>query len=100
MINDLAMYSNAFLRESESILSESEGASGTLEELLEIEGVLWAVAPCQASYPVTDHHVFPVRDIYFTGTQRITEYYPGIDWCRYKKNWGQMEPGTYNKSSL
>lgn len=90
-INDLAMYRADFLRSKTDYLKTVQFA--TLDELIQDhEGALFAMSQRQAVYPRIGWETSPPQDIYGTGTPRITEYYPGIDWYRYKKNWGQIKP--------
>lgn len=101
VINDLAMYRHDYLLSQADLIEEMTSTAGTQHSIDEMEGALYAVAPRKAAYPVTGHQVIgEARDVYHSGTQRITEYYPGIDWYRYKKNWGQMRAGTYKQSQL
>lgn len=101
-INDLAMYRADYLKSdiAESMMLMAGASSGTQHEIENVEGSLFSVAPTQASYPDCSHTVSGPTDHYLTGTPRITEYYPGIDWFRFKKNWGQLRAGEYDKLKL
>ena len=100
VINDLCMYRHDYLCRRRDIIREATETNQTQYAIEEVEGVLFALAERQASYPITSHTVDGPNDVYGTGTPRITEYYPGIDWYRYKKNWGQLRAGTYNTAQL
>lgn len=96
-INDLCMYSHSYLiSQKAEIMSQSDMT--VLQSICEYEGLLYALAPKQASYPNNGYYTdYPPSDIYGTGTPRITEHFPAIDWHRYKKNWGQLECGANYK---
>lgn len=89
-INDLGMYRADYLAKKAAWLEGVETA--TWEQLIyHWEGGLYAVAEKKASYPVTGWYMSEgPTDIYGRGTLRITEYYTGVDWYRYKRNYGQM----------
>lgn len=99
-INDLCMYRHDYLMsQKDTILGMTE--MSTPHAHAEIEGVLYALAPKQAEYPNVSYHTdTPPMDIYGTGTPRITEHFPAVDWHRYKKNWGQLHGGTYKNARL
>lgn len=100
-MNDLGMYRDDYLRGQADLIHEMSATNGSQYAIEEMEGVLYAVAQRRAKYPVRDVKVdMDARDIYQTGTPRITEYYPGIDWYRFKKNWGQLRGGEYKASVL
>lgn len=100
-INDLCMYRTGYLLEEKARLEEiSEAGGASRKGIVEMEGVLYAVAPRQAQYPTLGHQVTGPTDVYGTGTPRITEYYPGIDWYRFKKNWGHLAIGSFKPSTL
>lgn len=91
-INDLAMYRYDYLMRDRDKINHMDNM-GSNHEIW--EGILYAHAPKQAHYPRIDHSISGPSDVYGAGTQRITEYYPGIDWYRYKKNWGQLATGSF-----
>lgn len=96
-MNDLAMYRNDYLTGIISDLLKMRCA-GT-QAIFDDEGLAYALAPKQGFYPIVERKVSGPSDIYGTGTPRITEYFTGIDWYRYKKNWGQMMP-PYDATQL
>jgi hypothetical protein len=100
LINDLGMYRHDYLCRRLDIIREATETNHTQHGIEEVEGVLFALAERQAEYPITHHTVDGPSDVYGTGTPRITEHYPGINWYRYKKNWGQLRAGTYNAAQL
>lgn len=88
-INDLAMYRSDYLASKAQWLTDMEKA--TWRDLIFFcEGALYAMAPKQAQYPKIGWIGTGISDVYGRGTPRLTEYYDGIDWYRYKRNWGQM----------
>lgn len=91
-VNDLAMYRYDYLMANRDKINSMETMS--IPQAIEFEGTLYAHAPRQAHYPNLSYTISPeAEDIYGTGTLRRTEYFPAIDWFRFKKNWGQMPPG-------
>lgn len=100
-INDLCMYRTDYLRGEAGLIAEMSRAGGsTRYAIREMEGVLYAVAGKKAQYPTLGHTDSGPNDVYGTGTPRITEFYEGIDWYRFKKNHGQLQPGTFKASAL
>lgn len=99
-INDLCMYRHDYLMSQKAeIMSQNDMT--VLQSICEYEGLLYALAPKQAQYPNIDYKTeWPPKDIYGTGTGRITEYFAAIDWYRYKKNWGHLTGGTYKMAAL
>ncbi len=93
-INDLAMYRYSYL------INGKAKINGIYIDDLSWEGVFYAHAPKQAHYPVIGNEVTGPTDVYGTGTMRITEYYPGIDLYRFKKNWGNLRVGHYQLAAL
>ena len=96
-INDLAMYRYDYLARDRDKINDMYHM-GNNHAIW--EGILYAHAPKQAHYPRIDHIVSGPSDVYGAGTPRITEYYPGIDWYRYKKNWGQLTHGTFEIAKI
>lgn len=99
-VNDLCMYRHDYLMTQREIIC-SQMEMSTPYAHAELEGVLFALAPKQAEYPNVGYHTdYPPSDVYGTGTPRITEHFPAVDWHRYKKNWGQLHGGTYKNAAL
>lgn len=98
-INDLCMYRHDYLMMQKELICSLNEMS-TPHAHSEIEGVLFALAPKQAEYPNVAYYTDLPSDIYGTGTPRITEHFPAVDWHRYKKNWGQLHGGTYKNARL
>lgn len=100
-INDLCMYRHDYLM-SQKVEIMSQYNMTVLQSICEYEGLLYALAPKQASYPNNSYHTdVPAVDVYGTGTPRITEHFPAVDWHRYKKNWGQLDAtGAYKMARL
>lgn len=93
-INDLAMYRADYLMSQAAVIMEMQNIV-TFESVCEWEGLVYALAPRKAHYPNFGRQIIAQPyDVYGTGIERITEYYPAVDWYRYKRNWGQMGQTT------
>jgi len=98
-INDLAMYRHDYLvSQSEWILGKTEWR--TQHDILNTEGWLYANAPKQAEYPNVSMQEQGTINRYGTDIERVVEYYPAIDWYRYKKNHGHLLGGSYDAGAL
>lgn len=95
-INDLATYRADYLMQPETVAVINEMRHfTTFESVCEWEGLVYALAPKKAHYPNVGRQILgEPQDVYGTGTPRVTEYYPAVDWYRYKRNWGQMGQAT------
>lgn len=96
-INDIAMYRYDYLMQGRDKINDMYHM-GNHHAIW--EGILYAHAPRQAHYPMIDYQSTGPTNIYGAGTPRITEYYPGIDWYRFKKNWGQLTDGTFEMARI
>lgn len=96
-INDLAMYSAAFL---ERIKTQVGHLVCSGKEAIDHEGYIFSLAQTKTFYPKCDYQIKGMTDVYGTGLMRRTEYFPAVDLYRYKKNWGQQVPGEYDALAL
>lgn len=99
-ICDLALYRDEYLLSRKEIIFQTTLHNGTEKGVVEYEGVLFALAPKKAKYPKVGHVVLGEGDFYGTGIMRRHEYYPGIDWHRYKRNHGQLKFGSYDPAMI
>lgn len=101
-INDLAVYSADYLYSIPEATWNLWDTSEPGFRITDLEGYCFAHAPRQAAYPVLGYTLDRRRreDVYGTGVLRATEYYPGLDWYRYKKNFGQLGAGQYQLAEM
>lgn len=100
-INDLSVYRASYLATMRQQMEMWETADPE-QHIVDLEGYLFAHAPIQAKYPRIGYMLdrSKISDVYSTGVMRATEYYPGLDWYRFKKNFGQLGHSDYTIAEM